>query len=278
MKKQQIKKHSLLLLFWTQYLVLMIAQCGQIIYVHFTIQWFFFRKRRHKQKKRSYLGCHDHGGASPDAEDREVCLGRDKVQDLSDSLLVRVVTEHYALQGVLQRVPRHLCADPIDDALRIGLIHRDHLNFWRVRDVEEVLFLKSDPQGYFTRVAHQDDSNTEWVDQFGTDWGRRDDNTPLVAASPLATLSPLGTSRPCTWTSTPARLADGQEEYGDKEQREGQGEEGKGQPRLRTRMMRGLIRRRRRRRMMGGGWGEDEALVLKTGGRRVEADKHCGGV
>lgn len=116
----------------------------------------------------SYLGSHDHGRASSDAQDGDVCLRRDEVQDLSDGLLVRVVTKHNALQ----RVPRHLCADPIDDALGVGLIHGDHLDFWRVRDVEEVLFLKSNPQGYFTRVAHQDYSNTEWADLFGTDWGK----------------------------------------------------------------------------------------------------------
>lgn len=117
----------------------------------------------------SYLGCHDHGGPSPDAEDGDVCLGRDEVQDLSNGLLVCVVTKHYTLQ----RVPSHLCADLIDDTLGISLVHRDHLNFGGVRDVEEVLFLKSSPQGNFTRVAHQDDSNTERADQFGIDWGKR---------------------------------------------------------------------------------------------------------
>lgn len=129
---------------FTQHLVLIILQCGTIFHVQFTNRF-------------SYLGSHDHGGASPDAQDGDVCLGRDEVQDLSNGLLVRVITEHYALQ----RVSCHLCADPIDDALGVGLIHGDDLNFWRIRDVEEVLFLKSDPQGYFTRVAHQDDSNTE---------------------------------------------------------------------------------------------------------------------
>lgn len=181
----------------------------------------------------SYLGCHDHGGPSPDAQDGDVCLGWDEVQDLSNSFLVRVITKHYALQ----RVPCHLSADPVDDALGVGLVHGDHLDLGRVRDVEEVLFLKSSPHGYFTRVAHQDDSNAEWIDQFGIDWGeswwaggvlRGDDNTPLGAASPLSTLSPWGTSGPCAWTSTSARLADRQEEHGEEEERDGQGEEGKG--------------------------------------------------
>lgn len=123
----------------------------------------FFPKKANS--KFSYLGSHDHGGAPPDAQDGDVSLGRDEVQDLSDGLLVRVVTKHHALQ----RVPRHLSTDPIDDALGVSLIHSDHLHFWRVGDVQEVLFLKSNPQGYFTRVAHQDDSNAEWADQFGTD-------------------------------------------------------------------------------------------------------------
>ena len=121
----------------------------------------------------SYLGSHDHGGAPSDAQDGDMCLGRDEVQDLGDGLLIRVITKHYALQ----RVPRHLHADPIDDALGVGLVHGDHLDFGRVGDVEEVLFLKSGPQGDFTRVAHQDDSNTERIDQLGIDrgesWGAR---------------------------------------------------------------------------------------------------------
>lgn len=89
----------------------------------------------------SYLGSHHHGGAPPDAQDGNVRLGGDEVQDLSDGLLVRVVPKHHALQ----RVPRHLCADAVDNAFGVGLIHGDHLDFGGVRDVEEVLFLKSDP-------------------------------------------------------------------------------------------------------------------------------------
>lgn len=105
----------------------------------------------------SYLSSHDHGGASPDAQDGQVSLGRDEVQDLGDGLVVRVVTKYYALQ----RVPRHLCADPIYDTLWVGLVHGDHLDLGRVRDVQEVLFLESGPQGHVTRVAHQDDSDAE---------------------------------------------------------------------------------------------------------------------
>lgn len=97
-----------------------------------------------------------------------MCLCRDEVQDLGDGLLVRVVAEHDALQGV----PRHLCADSIDDALGVGLIHGDHLDLRRVRDVEEVLLLKSDPQRDFTRVAHEDDGDAERADQLWADWGK----------------------------------------------------------------------------------------------------------
>lgn len=228
-----------------------------------------------------YLGSHDHGRPSSDSQDGNVCLGRDEVQNLSDGLLIRVVTKHYALQ----RVPGHLCADPIDDALWVSLIHGDHFNFGWIRDVEKVLFLKSSPQGYFTGVSHQDDSNAEGADQFRTDgrkcwrtWRvlRRDDNAPLVAASLLASLSPWQTSRPCSGASAPPRLADRQEEYGEEEQRDGQGEEGKGRSWLGTRIM-GQLGRWDSRRMVRGGRGH-QALVLKIGGRSVEADKHCGGV
>lgn len=190
----------------------------------------------------SYLSSHDHGRSSSDAQYGDVCLCRDEVQDLSDGLLICVVTEHDALQWV----PCHLSADPIDDTFGVGLVHGDHLDFGRIRDVEEVLLLKSSPQGYFTRVAHQDDSNAERVDQLGTDGGkcwraggvmRRDNYTPLVAASPLASLSPWGTSRPSSWTSAPAGLADGQEDNGEEEQREGQREERQSQPRARIRVI-----------------------------------------
>lgn len=135
----------------------MVVQCGQVIDVHNSIVCCVFFPPKKANNRFSYLSSHDHGGASPDAQDGDVRLGRDEVQDLSDGLLVRVVTEHYALQ----RVPRHLCADPIDDTLGVCLIHGDHFYFGRIRDVEEILFLKSNPQGYFTRVAHQDDSNAE---------------------------------------------------------------------------------------------------------------------
>lgn len=114
----------------------------------------------------SYLGSHDHGGASPDAQDGNMCLSRDEVQDLSDGLLIRVITK----DNTLQRVSCHLCTDLIDNALRVCFIHGDHLNFWRIRDVQEVLFLKPDPQCYFTGVAHQDDSDTERTDLFVSDW------------------------------------------------------------------------------------------------------------
>lgn len=105
----------------------------------------------------SYLSGHDHGRAPPDAQDGDVRLSRDEVQDLSNGLLIRVVPKHHALQ----RVPGHLCTDPVDNALWVGLVHGDHLDFWRVWDVEEVLFLKSRPQGDFTGVSHQNDSNAE---------------------------------------------------------------------------------------------------------------------
>lgn len=207
-------------------------------------------------------------------------LGRDEVEDLSDGLLVRVVTEHHALQ----RVPRHLAADPIDDALGVGLVHGDHLHFGGVGDVHKVLFLKPRPQGDFTGVAHQDDGDAERVDEFGIDWGKSrrtgrvlggDDNTSLVATSPLATLSPRGPSRSWTWTSTPARLADGQEDDSEEEQREEEGGEGRRvemEGRVSWRWSRGAVGGG------GGGGGGEKTLVLKTGGRDVEADEHRGGV
>lgn len=117
----------------------------------------------------SYLSGHDHGRAPSDAQDWNVCLSRDEVQDLSDGLLIRVVPKHHTLQ----RVPGHLCTDPVDNALWVGLIHGDHLDFGGVWDVEEVLFLKSRPQGYFTGVPHQNDSNAEGANQFRTERGER---------------------------------------------------------------------------------------------------------
>lgn len=51
-----------------------------------------------QQMELSYLSSHDHGRSSSDAQYRDVSLCRDEVQDLSDGLLVCVITEHNALQ------------------------------------------------------------------------------------------------------------------------------------------------------------------------------------
>lgn len=109
-----------------------------------------------------YLGSHDHGGASSDAQDGDVCLGRDEVQDLGDGLLVRVIPEHHPLQpGV-----GHQGADTVDDALGVRVVHGLQLDFGRVGYMEELLFLYVGGR-HLARVAHQDDGDAERGGHFG---------------------------------------------------------------------------------------------------------------